>query len=72
MPYLVFLAELATFVFFAVFCWALAAGSDGGGIFTIRSTDPVSRTLLRSAQAAFVIGYGALFVIVAAEIADQL
>ena len=67
MPYVVLFAELATAGFFVIFCALLATAGFKGPIFEISTKDPVGRTLIRSAQAALVTGYGVLFVLTFAE-----
>ena len=67
MHLIVLLAELATVGFFAVFLGYAATHADRGPAFAIKTTDRVARTLIRSAQIAFVVGYGAFFAATAAR-----
>ena len=61
MPMIVILAELATIGFFAIFLAYGASHADGGPAFAIKGADLVGRTLIRSVQVAFVLGYGVFF-----------
>ena len=61
MPVIVLIAELATLAFIVTFCIALASDGIRGPVFTITTKDVVARTLLRSVQAAFVLGYCVFF-----------
>ncbi|MCI4666454.1 MAG: hypothetical protein MRY74_17230 [Neomegalonema sp.] len=70
MPYIVLIAEGATLLCFVAFFAMLAGGGANGPIFAIKTSDPVARTLIRSAQVAFVLGYGFLFAYTAAVMAD--
>lgn len=67
MPAIVILAELATIACFVIFCTMLAINGRRGPLFPVPSKDTVGRTLIRSTQAAFVLGYGAFFAVTAAR-----
>ena len=59
---LVLFAEAATLAFVILFCTLIASDGMRGPVFEIHVADPVGRTLIRNAQIAFVVGYGAFFV----------
>ncbi len=62
MQIVVIIALIAAVAFMAT--WIAAQAGEvrkEQGIFEIQTKDPVSRTVLRAVQAAFVIGYGAFF-----------
>ncbi len=58
---IVILAQLATVGFFVIFLAYAAMHADPRPAFEITTRDPVGRTLIRSVQVAFVIGYGIFF-----------
>lgn len=62
MPLIVLLCEVATVLFLAVFCLALASDGIRGPAFRIDVSDPVGRFLIRNVQCAFVLGYGIVFI----------
>lgn len=62
MQIVVIIALIAAVAFMAT--WIAAQAGEvrkEQGIFEIQTKDPVSRSVLRAVQAAFVIGYGAFF-----------
>ncbi|PRY19606.1 hypothetical protein CLV78_12022 [Aliiruegeria haliotis] len=61
MHLIVFAAEVATVLFLAIFCLALASDGIFGQFFKIHTEDPVGRCLIRNAQIAFLIGYPVFF-----------
>ena len=61
MAYLVLCAEVFTLMFATVFVIALSSSRSTSGFWDVATADPVGRTLIRSAQIAFALGYGSLF-----------
>jgi uncharacterized membrane protein len=62
MQTVVIIALVATVAFMTT--WIAAQAGEirkEQGVFEIQTRDPISRTVLRAVQAAFVIGYGAFF-----------
>ncbi len=73
MQYVVYAALAATVAFMTLWVGAQATElRKGQGVFEITTKDPVARTVLRAVQAAFVIGYGAFFLLGVGALIHQI